>query len=386
MKLSLPATLVACALLVAPPAWSQIRVGVISSATGPSAEIGIPQKNTVALLPRWIGDLTVEYIAYDDASDPGQTISLFKKLIGEHRVDAIIGPSTAPGAMAVLSLVADGGVPLLTPVGASAVVLPMDEQKRWVFKTAQNDSLLAEALVAHMKKTGMRTIGFIGLADDPGDSSGDNWLQEFSARAQAAGLALAVVERYRRADQAVSGQINKLIAARPDAVLIAGTGSSALLPHISLIDQGYKGAIYQTSSAATPDFIRLGGKKVDGAFMAGSLMLGIKEISDANPSRRLAQGYITTYEKLHGAKAATFGASIYDAGLLLQRVIPEALKRSRPGTAEFRAALRDALEQTKEFVVTQGVYTLSPADHAGFDKRGVLMMTVRDHGWRLIGE
>ena len=275
------------------PAAAQVKIGVVSSATGPTAIVGIPQKNTVPLLPRKIGDLTVEYIAYDDASDATQTVTLFKKLISEHKVDAIIGPTGSPNAMAVLPFVAEAGVPLLAPVGTTAVVLPMDEKKRWVFKTTQNDGLIAEALIGHMKKRGVRTVGFIGYNDPYGES----WLKEFSAQAQKAGLTLSVVERYLRTDQSVTGQVIKLVAAKPDAVLIAGTGGPALLPHTTLIDQGYKGAIYQTHGAATPEFIRLGGKKVDGAFMAASLMLALVEIPDSNPSKPIAQGYIAAYEK-----------------------------------------------------------------------------------------
>jgi branched-chain amino acid transport system substrate-binding protein len=370
-----------CALF-AVPATAQVKIGVVSSATGPTAVVGIPQKNTVALLPRKIGELTVDYIAYDDASDPTQTVTLFKKLIAEHKVDAIIGPTGSPNAMAVIPFVAEAGVPMLAPVGSPAVVLPMDEKKRWVFKTTQNDGLIAEALIAHMKKRGVRTVGFIGYNDPYGES----WLKEFGAQAQAAGLTLGPIERYLRTDQSVTGQVVKLVAARPDAVLIAGTGGPAVLPHLTLVDQGYKGTIYQTHGAATPEFIRLGGKKVDGAFMAASLILALPEIADGNPSKPIAQGYVSAYEKLHGMKAATFGANVYDAGLLLRQAIPQAMQKGKPGSAEFRAALRDALEQTRDLVGTQGVYNMSPADHSGFDQRGRVMLTIREFAWHVVPE
>lgn len=375
----------AAALLIA--AWSlaaaaQIKVGVIYSATGPTAVVGIPQKNTVPLLPRRIGDATIEYLHYDDASDSTQTVQLVKKLVSEHRIDALIGPTGSPNAMAVLPFVAEQGIPMLAPVGTTAVVLPMDEKKRWVYKTTQNDSLIAEALIAHMKKTGVKTVGFIGYNDPYGES----WLKEFSAQAKAAGIQLVATERYLRTDQSVTAQAIKLMAARPDAVLVAGTGGPAVLPHATLVDQGYKGKIYQTHGAATPDFIRLGGRKVEGAFMAASLMLVLNEIPDSHPSKKMAQGYIAAYERLHAVKPATFGANVYDAGLMLQKAVPEALKKGRPGTPEFRAALRDALEQIREFVATQGVYNMSSQDHSGFDSRGRVMMTLTGGAWRLLAD
>jgi branched-chain amino acid transport system substrate-binding protein len=362
------------------PAWAQMKVGVIASSSGPTAFVGIPQKNTVLLLPAKIGDLAVEYIYYDDGSDATQTVQFVKKLISEHKVDAIIGPTGSPNAMAVLPFIAEAGTPMLAPVGTPAVVLPMDDKKRWVFKTTQNDGLIAEALIGHMKKSGVKTVGFIGYNDPYGES----WLKEFSAQAKAAGFDLVDVERYLRTDQSVSGQAIKLVAAKPDAILVAGTGGPAVLPHATLVDLGYKGRIYQTHGAATPDFVRLGGKKLEGAFMAASGMVVLDQVSDKDPSKKVAQGYIAAYEKLYGARPATFGANVFDAGLLLRRAAPEALKKGKPGTPEFRAALRDALENVKEMVGTQGVYNMSAQDHSGFDRRGRVMMTITDGAWKLL--
>lgn len=380
MKLHLPATLLLSLLSFATIA--QVRIGVVYSATGPTAVVGIPQKNTIALLPRKIGNLTVEYIHYDDASDATQTVQQVKKLLSEQNIDALIGPTGSPSAMGILPFIAEAGVPMLAPVGTPAVVLPMDDKKRWVYKTTQNDGLIADALIAHMKKNGVRTIGFIGYNDPYGES----WLKEITAQSKKAGLQLVATERYQRTDQSVTGQSVKLIAAKPDAILVAGTGGPAVLPHATLIDQGYKGKIYQTHGAATPDFIRLGGKKVEGALMAAGAMLVLDEISDRNPSKKVAQEYIAAYEKLYGNKPATFGANVYDAGLLLQKAVPEAAKKGKPGTPEFRTALRDALENIKELVGTQGVYSMTPEDHSGFDQRGRVMMVLKDGAWKLEAE
>lgn len=377
----LPGLLLAALLALPLTVLAQMKVGVITSATGPTAFVGIPQKNTVPLLPTRIGDISVEYLSYDDASDATQTVQLAKRLLTE-RVDVIIGPTGSPNAMALLPFIAEAGTPMLAPVGTPAVVLPMDDKKRWVFKTTQNDDIIAEAIVGHMKKAGVRTVGFIGYNDPYGES----WLKEFGPQARAAGMELVAVERYLRTDQSVTAQALKLMAAKPDAILIAGTGGPAVLPHVTLVDQGYKGRIYQTHGAATPDFIRLGGKKLEGAFMGASLMVVLDEISDRNPAKKIAAGYIAAYEKLHGVKPATFGANVFDAGLLLQKAVPEAARAGKPGTPEFRAGLRDTLEKVKELVGTQGVYNMSARDHSGFDQRGRVMMTLKDGAWHLVAE
>jgi branched-chain amino acid transport system substrate-binding protein len=366
--------------LASTAATAQVKIGLIASTTGPTAVVGIPQKNTAALLPKKIGDLTIEYIVLDDASDSTQTVMNVKKLLSEQNVDALIGPSGSPNAVGVVQFMAESGTPMLAPVGTTAVVLPMDDKKRWVFKTTQNDQLICDALVAHMVKTGVKTVGFIGF----NDPYGENWYTVFNAQAQKAGIKIVASERFLRSDASVTGQTAKLMAAKPDAILVAAAGGPTVLPQVTLVDAGYKGRIYQTHGAAAPDFLRLGGAKVEGTVLAASLMLVLPEIADSVPSKAVAQEYIGAYEKLYGSKPATFGANVYDAGLLLSRAVPEAAKKGKPGTPEFRAALRDALEATHELVGTQGVYNMTPADHSGFDERGRVLITVKDGNWRLL--
>ena len=364
------------------PALAQVRIGLMVSSTGPTTAIGIPQKNTGDLLPRKIGGATVQYFQLDDGGDTTRAVQNAKKLLAEHNIDALIGPSTTPNALAILDLIAEGKVPLMATVGTSSVVEPLDAKRRWVYKTTQNDDLIAAALIKHMQKTGVATIGFIGF----NDPYGENWLKVFGGLADKAGLRVTAVERYNRPDPSVTGQALKLIAAKPDAVLVAGVGGPGVLPQITLRDQGYKGTIYQTHGVATDDFIRLGKDKVEGTVLAAGPMLVIDEISDANPVKRVALNYIRAYEKQFGQKPATFGANTWDAGLILERAIPVALRQAKPGTEAFRIALRDAIEQEREIVGCQGVFNMSATNHNGMDERARVLVTVKDGKFRLLPE
>lgn len=376
-----PSVLLGTLLAVAAAAHAQIKVGVVTSSTGPVALVGQPQKNSVPLLPTSVAGQTVQYINLDDASDPTASVAAFKKLINEEKVDALIGPSGSPNAMGVIQFAAEAGVPMFAPVGTAAVVLPMTEQKKWVFKTTQNDDLIARALVQHMVATKVKTVGFIGTADP----YGDNWLKVFGALAEKSGIKVVAAERFQRQDTSLTAQGLKVLASGPEAVLIAAPGSSAVLPQTTLYDQGFKGKVYQTHGAALPDFLKLGGKKVEGTILAASAMLVLDQVPDTHPTKKIAQAYVSAYEKLNGSKPATFGANVYDAGLLLQAAIPVALKKgAKPGTPAFRSALRDAIEQVKELPATQGVYTLSAADHSGFDERGRELITVKNGQWTLL--
>ncbi|HVF65121.1 MAG TPA: ABC transporter substrate-binding protein [Casimicrobiaceae bacterium] len=376
------ATTFALAALVAIPVSAQVRIGLMVSSTGPTSAIGIPQKNTGDLLPRKIGNVTVEYFQLDDGGDTTRAVQNAKKLIGENNIDALIGPSTTPNALAILDIIYEAKVPLMATVGTSSVVEPLDAKRRWVYKTTQNDDLIAAALIKHMQKSGVKTIGFIGF----NDPYGENWLKVFGGLAEKAGLKLVAVERYNRPDPSVTGQTLKLMAAKPDAVLVAGVGGPGVLPQVTLRDQGYKGTIYQTHGVATDDFIRLGKDKVEGTVLAAGPMLVIDEIADSNPIKRVALNYIGAYEKQFGQKPATFGANTWDAGLILERAIPLALKSGKPGSEAFRSALRDAIEQEREVVGCQGVFNMSPTNHNGMDERARVLVTVRDGKFRLLPE
>ncbi len=370
------------ALSFAAPAGAQVKIGLLVSATGPTSAIGIPQKNTGDLLPTKIGNTTIEYVSLEDGGDTTRAVQNAKKLIQEDHVDAIIGPSTTPNAFAILDVIAEAGVPLMATVGTSAVVEPLDAKKRWVFKTTQNDDLIAAALIAQMKKAGVKSVGLIGF----NDPYGENWFKVFGAMADKAGIRITATEKYARTDQSVTGQTLKLIASKPDAILIAAVGGPAVLPQATLRDQGYKGTIYQTHAVATDDFIKLGKDKVEGTILAAGPMLVIDEIPASNPTKKVAENYIAAYQKRFGNVPATFGANVWDAGILLQDALPAALKVAKPGTPEFRAALRDSLEQQREVVGCQGVFNMSATNHNGMDERARVLVVVRDGKFHLLPE
>lgn len=353
---------------------AQVKIGVIASSTGAIPFVGIPQKNAVALLPNKIGDFSVEYLVFDDASDPTQSVQLAKKLLGESKIDALIGPSGSGNAMGVLAFMAEGQTPMLAPVGTSAVVLPMDDKKRWVFKTHPNDDVISEGLVAAMTKRGVKTVGFIGR----GDPYGENWYKTFAPMAEKAGIKVVANERYGPKDTTALAQALKMIAAKPDAMMVAGVGADAAMPHSQLVESGFKGPIFQTHGAASGAFLQIGAKKVEGALIMGPLLVVPDEIPDGVASKSVTLDLIHGYEKAFAAKPPIFAAGTYDAGLLLGRAIPLAAKKGKPGTQEFRNALRDALEDTKEMKASQGIINMSAKDHSGYDLRGQVLITVKD--------
>ena len=361
--------------------WAQVNVGVTVSATGPAASLGIPERNTIALMPKTIAGQTINYIVLDDASDTTQAVTNTRRFISERKVDAVIGSSTTPASLAMIDAVAEAKTPMISIAASAAIIEPQDEKKRWVFKTPQNDIMMALAIADHMAANGVKTAGYIGFAD----AYGENWHKEFSKALEIRKIQLVANERFARTDTAVMGQVLKIIGAKPDAVLVGGSGTPAALPQKTLVERGYPGRIYQTHGVANADFLRVGGKDVEGTLLPVGPVLVAEQLPASNPVRKSALEYIKAYEGAHGKGSVSgFGAHAWDAGLLLQAAVPVALKTAQPGTPEFRAALRDALEGVKELPGAHGIFNMSPKDHLGLDQRARVMVKIENGHWKYV--
>ena len=369
----------AAALLASALAQADINVGVTLSATGPAASLGIPEKNTIALMPKTIGGEKINYIVLDDASDTTAAVSNTRKLISESKVDIILGSTTTPASLAMIDVVAEAQTPMISIAASARIIEPQDAKKRWVFKTPQNDIMMSLAIAEHMANAGIKTVAFIGFSD----AYGEGWFNEFTKAAELKKLRIVGSERFARSDTSVTGQVLKIMSAKPDAVLVAGSGTPAALPQKTLKERGYTGTMYQTHGVANADFLRVGGKDVEGTFLPAGPVLVAGQLPAAHPVRKSALTYVEAYEAMYGkGSVSTFGAHAWDAGLLMTAAIPQALKKAKPGTAEFRAALRDALETVREMPGAHGIFNLSPTDHLGLDQRGRVMVKIENGTWK----
>ncbi len=359
-------------------AQADITIGVTLSATGPAASLGIPEKNTIELMPRSMAGHKVNYIVLDDASDTTAAVANARRLITESKVDVIIGSTTTPNSLAMLDVVSESQTPMVSLAASSRVVEPMDGKRRWVFKTPQNDIMMALAIAQHMAAAGIKTVAFIGFAD----AYGEGWAQEFGKAAGIKGISVVASERFNRSDASVTGQILKLQAANAQAVLIAGSGTPAALPQRTLKERGYKGAIYQTHGVANNDFLRVVGADGEGTFLPAGPVLVAAQLPASDASRKAGLDYAALYEAKFGkGTVSTFGAHAWDAGLVIQAAAITAAKTAQPGTPEFRAALRNALEATREVVGTHGTFNMSANDHNGLDQRARVMVKIEKGGW-----
>jgi len=291
----------------------------------------------------------------------------------------VVEPMMTPTLLAMIDVVSESQTPMISMAASARIVEPMDAKKRWVFKTPQNDIMMSLSIAEHMAANGVKTVAFIGFAD----AYGEGWFNEFGKAAGLKRLNVVANERFARNDTSVTGQTLKLIAAAPDAVLIAGSGTPAALPQKSLRERGYAGKIYQTHGVANADFLRVGGKDLEGTFLPSGPVLVADQLPVSHPLKKSAAAYVTAYEAAFGkGTVSTFGGHAWDAGLLLTAAVPVALKKAQPGTPAFRAALRDAIEQVKELPGAHGIFNMSPTDHLGLDQRARVMVKIENGAWK----
>jgi branched-chain amino acid transport system substrate-binding protein len=355
----------------------EITIGVTISITGPAAALGIPIRNSVELAPTEIAGVKLRAIVLDDAGDPTAATTNARRFATQDKVDVLMGSSTTPPGIAVSNVAAEAGIPHFS---FAPIPVPPERQK-WSVVMPQPVSLMARALFDHMKRSDVKTVALIGFSD----SWGDLWLREFKARAEPDGLQLVADERYARADTSVAGQALKIVSLRPQAVLVAASGTGAALPQIALRERGYQGPIYQTHGAVTRDFIRIAGRSAEGVIMASGPAIIPELLNDGAPTKAPGLAYVTAYEAKYGKDTRTqFGAHLFDAYKILERVVPTALKEAKPGTPEFREAIRKALLTERDIAASHGVFNFTETDRYGVDDRARVLITVKDGNWALV--
>ncbi len=357
-------------------AHADIHIGVSVSLTGPGASLGIPVRNALAMWPQEIGGEKLVLQVLDDAGDPTLATKNARRFV-EEKVDVIVGAANTPSTVAIAQVANDAKMLQLSPSPAELA----EGKDVWTFRAVMHAAFYTEGLVEHMKKAGVKTIGFLGLTD----AYGETYLQAFNKQAEAAGIKIVAVERFTRADTSVAGQALKLVAGRPDAIVVVAVGGGAALPQKALAERGYKGRVYHTSASVSPDFLRLAGKDAEGALVISGPEQVPEQLPASHPGKQVATEFVQQYEAKYGAGSRTqFAAHIYDFGLLLQKVVPVALKKAKPGTQEFRQALKEALETSGGIVVTKGVMKYSATDHWGHNANARAMLAVQAGQWKLV--
>ncbi|GAB3767302.1 ABC transporter substrate-binding protein [Ramlibacter monticola] len=360
---------------------ADIKVGFITSLSGPVSALGIPYHKGIQAAQQYkatVAGRNVQLLVLDDASDPTVAARNARKLVTEDHVDVLIGTSGVPGALAIAAVARETGTPLISPTPVS---VPANDNG-WTVTVSQPFPLMVAAVVDKMKAAGVKRVAFIGFSDALGDLAYDSLVKA----AQPAGIEVIANERYARGDSSVAGQVLKIVAARPDAVFAGNSGTPGALPYLALAERGYKGQIYGTHGLITADFVRVAGTAANNLMVPSGPVMVADQLPAESPVRKIALDYRAAYQKAHGAQPVdAFSAYTFDAWLVFADAAARAAKagKAEPGTPQFRQALRDAIAQTHELAGTHGIFNFKPNDPYGLDRRSAVVIRLDKAQWRL---
>ena len=360
---------------------ADLTVGFVTSLSGPGASIGIPYEKGILAAHAFagkLGDTNIRLIRLDDASDPSAATRNARKLVQEEKVDVLMGTSGVPGTVAMAVVAAETRTPTISLTPASQ---PQSPNGQWLISIPQPPPLMVAAVIERMKKDNVKRAAYIGFSDSWGDLVYDAVMQN----APAGSIEIVTNERYARADTSVTGQTLKIIAAHPDAVITGGSGTPGALPYLALAERGYKGGLYGTHALINPDFVRVGGTAVEGVIAPTGPVIVAEQLPESNPTKKVALAFREAYQKANSAPTSdAFSAYSFDAWLVLLDAAKRALQKGQPGSEEFRAALKDAMETASEVVGTHGIYNYKPGSFFGVDERARVLVQLQKGKWILL--
>jgi len=357
---------------------ADLKVGLSVSLSGPNSSLGVPYSKGMQAAQAYRGEVDgrkIQLIVLDDGSDPTNAARNARKLVEEDKVDVLMGTSGVPSAIAMAQVGRDAGVPMigLTPI----LINPADNS--WVVTVAQPTQLMIDAVVAQMKKEGVKSVGYIGFSD----AWGDLVYNALNQAAGPAGIKVLGNERYARSDTSVTGQILKLLAMRPDAVMTGGAGTPGALPFRALAERGFKGPVYGQHGLINPEFVRVVGAAGQGATMPTGPIIVAEQLPDGHPAKAIGLAFREIFQKVNGAPSSdAYSAYSFDGWLVF--VDAAARAKGEPGTAAFRQSLREAIFSTREVVGTHGVYNFRPGSIDGVDERARVIVKLDKGQWKLV--
>jgi branched-chain amino acid transport system substrate-binding protein len=351
------------------------KIGGIFSVTGPQSFLGDPEKKSLEMVVEalnaqgGIDGHPLEAIIYDDEGDPTKAVLAANKLISKDNVLAVIGPSLTPTTLAIVPVLEQAKMPLIS---CAAGIKITDPVKPWVFKTAQSDVLAVATIYKTLQQKQVKKVGILTVANAFGESG----KEQLTAQAGQFGLEIVQAEAFDAKDTDMTAQLTKIRKAQPDAIVCWGTNPGPAVVAKNMQQLSLTIPLYQSHGVASPKFIELAGDAADGVKLPTGKILVAKLLPETDPLRPGLLKYIKDFEDHYKMPVSGFGGYAYDA----MGMLAKALK----GTDGNREKVRDALEKTTGYLGVTGTFSFSPQDHNGLGADAFVMVVIEKGAWALL--
>ncbi|MBI2462277.1 MAG: ABC transporter substrate-binding protein [Candidatus Rokubacteria bacterium] len=368
-------------------AWAQeFRIGFVAAITGPASSLGGPERDVAVMLQKELdaaGGLpgpdgrkrTVKIIIHDDQSKADETVKAVKKLIADDKVHAVIASSQSPTSLAVIPIVTEARVPLISMASSHAIVTPVKD-RYWVFKTPQSNIHVAVHQVGYLKAKGVKKIASLYVNDAFGEDS----RRGLAEMLKGTGIEAVYEDKFEHADKDMTPQLTRVRASGAEVLIVHAIPPSASIITKNFRDLGLPIPLIHNHGVGNKPFIDLAGGAAEGVIFPIGKMLVAEELPAADPQKKALLDFIAWYEKGTGKPRSTFAGHGWDA---LQMLFPilASLPPDLP-LEQARVRIRDGLEQTRNFVGTGGIFTMSAEDHVGLDERSMVLVRIEGGKWK----
>jgi branched-chain amino acid transport system substrate-binding protein len=357
--------------LAAPP----IKIGALFAITGPASFLGEPERNTAQMLIDEINKAggikgrMLKLIAYDTQGDATKAVQAATRLIKEDNVVAIIGPSTTGDSMAVIPLVEKAQIPMISCAAGMKITEPV---KKWVFKTAQNDSLAVAKIFEHLKKHKLSKVAILTVSD----SFGSSGREQLKAQAANYGIQLVVDDTYGPKDTDMTAQITKIRGSQAQALICWGTNPGPAVIARNANQLGLKLPIFMSHGVSSKKFIDLAGDASELIILPSGRVLVADLLPNSDKQKKSLMAFVKDYQRHYKSEGDHFGGHSWDAVMLLKN----ALEKGGDSPAE----IRDQLEKTRNFAGIGGIFSFSPQDHSGLSKEAFVLVEIKHKDWVLV--
>ncbi len=366
-----------CALVSYAKGKESYKVGAVFSVTGRASFLGEPEKKTAEMIAEAINNAgginghPLELVLYDDESDETKCVLAVRRLIKTDKVPVIIGPSLSGNTLAVVKVVNEAQVPLVSCAASNKIVTPVDERK-WVFKVPQSDTHAVEKIYDHLLKKGINKIAIMSVSTGFGASGREELLR----LAPKMGIEIVADERYGPKDTDITAQLTRIRGTDAKAIVNWSVGPTQVLAVKNWRDLGMTNiTFYQSHGFGSRKNIELAAGAAEGVFCPLGRVNIPNLVPADHPQKKVIEEYNKSYQEKFNEPLSSFGGHAWDA---LNLVI-DALKVVGPDTAK----IRDYIETRTNFVGQHGVFNFTPADHNGLTKEAFEMVVVKDGDWAL---
>ncbi len=356
-------------------AAAPIKIGALFAVTGPAAFLGEPERNSAKMVVDEINKAggvkghKLELVSYDTTGDATKAVQLATKLIKDDKVVAIIGPSTTGETMAVIPVAEKEQVPLISCSAGSKITDPV---KKWVFKTAQNDSLAVGKIYEYLQKQKQTNVSILTVSDGFGASG----REQLKAQASKYGIKIVSDDTYGPKDTDMTAQLTKIRGSNAQAIICWGTNPGPAVIAKNARQLGIKTPMFMSHGVSSKKFIELAGEASEGVKLPSGKVVVADLLSGSDQQKKSLMAFVKDYQNHYKAEGDHFGGHAWDAVMLIKSAVEKG--------ADSPLAIRDALEKIKGFAGIGGTFNYSPQDHAGLGKDAFVLVEVKNKDWMIV--